>query len=261
MDSGMDWHTARALLEWQVELGVVEAIADAPVDRFAVEEAAKEQAKARKAQGVAKRGPVPVVPEAKVDPVAEAVSAAKGAASLEALQAALGAFEHCELKRGARNLVFSDGVPDARVMIVGEAPGRDEDRIGKPFVGRAGQLLDRMLAAIGLSREESVYITNVMPWRPPQNRDPRPEEIAMLQPFLRKHIALVRPDVLVIMGNISCQALLGKRGITRLRGNWSEAEGIPAMPMLHPAYLLRTPSAKRETWADLLAVKARLEGK
>ena len=143
-------------------------------------------------------------------------------------------------------------------MLVGEAPGRDEDREGRPFVGRAGQLLDRMLAAIGLSREDSVYITNVLPWRPPQNRDPKPEEIAMMKPFLAKHIALVDPEVLVIMGNISCQALLGKRGITRLRGNWEDALGKPALPMFHPAYLLRNPAAKREAWADLLALKARL---
>ena len=143
-------------------------------------------------------------------------------------------------------------------MLVGEAPGRDEDREGRPFVGRAGQLLDRMLAAIELSRSENVYITNVLPWRPPQNRDPKPEEIAMMRPFLERHIELARPDVLVVMGNISCQALLGKRGITRLRGQWAEACGKPALPMFHPAYLLRNPAAKRQAWADLLALKARL---
>ena len=168
------------------------------------------------------------------------------------------AFSHCDLKLGASQLVFADGRPGARVMIVGEAPGRDEDRAGRPFVGRAGQLLDRMLAAIGLGRDASVYITNVMPWRPPQNRDPRPEEIAMMKPFLARHVALAAPDLLVLVGNISCQAVLGKRGITRLRGTWQEALGRPALPMLHPAYLLRQPLAKRETWADLLALQARL---
>ncbi len=143
-------------------------------------------------------------------------------------------------------------------MIVGEAPGRDEDLQGKPFVGRAGQLLDRMLGAIGLSRAENVYITNVLPWRPPQNRDPKPDEIAMLTPFLARHIALVAPEVLVVMGNISCDALLGRRGITRLRGKWAEAQGLPALPMFHPAYLLRQPQMKREAWADLLELKAKL---
>ena len=159
--------------------------------------------------------------------------------------------------------MFSDGVPGARVMIVGEAPGRDEDRIGKPFVGRAGQLLDKMLAAIDMGRdrdgESAVYITNVLPYRPPQNRNPKPDEMAMMMPFLKRHIALAKPEVLVVMGNISCQALLGKRGITRLRGTWTEAHGLPVLPMFHPAYLLRNPAAKREAWADLLDLRARLQ--
>ena len=149
-------------------------------------------------------------------------------------------------------------------MIVGEAPGRDEDLQGKPFVGRAGQLLDAMFGAIGLSRraegpEHALYITNMLPWRPPQNRDPKPEEIAMMLPFVQRHVDLVQPDIVVLMGNSSCQAGLGKRGITRLRGQWHEAYGRPALPMLHPAYLLRQPQAKREAWADLLTLKARLE--
>ena len=143
-------------------------------------------------------------------------------------------------------------------MIVGEAPGREEDQQGLPFVGRAGQLLDRMLGAIGLSRAQSVYITNVLPWRPPQNRDPSAEEIAMMRPFVSRHIALVDPDLLVVMGNISCDALLGRRGISRLRGHWTEAEGRPALPMFHPAYLLRQPQMKRQTWADLLELQMKL---
>lgn len=242
------------MLEWQIELGVSEAIGDVPLDRYSLPET-----------GPAKRivaapaTPATVEPKAALDPVQVAKMAAQGAGSLEVLQQALGAFELCELKKGARNLVFSDGVPGARVMIIGEAPGRDEDREGRPFVGRAGQLLDRMLAAIELNRAENVYITNVLPWRPPQNRDPSPAEIAMMLPFLVRHVALAKPDFIVCMGNISCQSVLGKKGITRMRGNWEQAFGLPVLPMFHPAYLLRTPSAKREAWADLLDLRAKLK--
>ena len=259
MESALDWDLARSMLEWQLEMGASEAIGDGPVNRF---ELAPEPARKPAAQAT----PDEVRERVEVNAVEEARIAAEGADSLEALRAALSAYDHCELRNGARNLVFSDGQPGARLMILGEAPGRDEDRQGKPFVGRAGQLLDKMLAAIGLSRgaekpEEGVYITNVLPWRPPQNRDPKPEEIAMMLPFVQKHVALAKPDVLLLMGNISCQAALNKRGILRLRGHWAEAFGLPAMPMTHPAYLLRQPQAKREAWADLLAVRAKLEGK
>jgi len=257
MDSGMDWHYAKAVLEWQVELGATEAILDAPIDRF---ELPKSQARPSPGAAAA-AAPVPRAPE--IDAVEVARAAAQGAGSLTELEAAMAAYDHCELKRGARNLVFSDGHAAARVMIIGEAPGRDEDRIGKPFVGRAGQLLDRMLAAIGLdrtaeAREQAVYITNVLPWRPPQNRDPEATEIAMMLPFVQRHVDLVDPDFVVLMGNISCQAGLGQRGILKLRGTWAEAYGRPALPMTHPAYLLRQPQAKREAWADLLSLKARL---
>lgn len=252
MESG-DFYLALEQLRWQVEMGADACIMDAPLDRYGLE-AASTKVRAT-TPSVTRPEPAPPV---QIDPVGDAKRAAQGAADLAALRKALEAYPHCDLKKGARNLVFSDGAPGARVMIVGEAPGRDEDRDGRPFVGRAGQLLDRMLAAIGLSREGSVYITNVLPWRPPQNRDPKPDEIAMLKPFLERHIALAAPDVLVIAGNISCQALLGKRGITRLRGTWTDAAGLPALPMFHPAYLLRNPAAKREAWSDLLALKARL---
>lgn len=249
MESGLDYHSARALLEWQLELGATEAIGDVPVDRYALQQAVPKPR--------AKAAPEPEKPAA-VDPVDLAQRAARAATSLSGLRQALAEYEHCELKRGARNLVFGDGCVGARVMVIGEAPGRDEDREGLPFVGRAGQLLDRMLAAIDLSREDSVYITNVLPWRPPQNRDPRPDEIAMMRPFVQRHVELANPDLLILMGNISCQAILGKRGITRLRGNWGQVWDKPAMPMFHPAYLLRQPSAKRMAWADLLDIKARL---
>ena len=246
----VDYHQALALLHWQIELGATEAICDAPVNRYEVP-AAVEKPKAKKG----KTGPVPLASSGP-DVVAEATRAAAAATTLDELRAAMTAFEHCELKRGARNLVFSD------VMIVGEAPGRDEDREGRPFVGRAGGLLDKMLATIDMGRHHEtapVYITNVLPWRPPQNRDPKPDEIAMMKPFLARHIALAKPEVLVIVGNWSAQALLGKRGITRLRGQWTQAEGLPALPMFHPAYLLRSPEFKREAWADLLSLKAKLK--
>ena len=249
----VEYQSAAALLAWQIELGADECIADAPVNRYNVPASLPKPAKAAPA-------PTAVTNDvfAGVDPVAAAQADAAAAQDLDGLRAAMSAFEHCELRRGARNLVFSDGVPGARVMIVGDAPERDEDRAGRPFVGPAGQLLDKMLAAIDLSRETSVYITNVLPWRTPQGRDPKADEIAMMQPFLQRHVALAKPDVLVIMGNHGCQSLLGKRGITRLRGDWVEALGKPTLPMFPPAHLLRNPAAKREAWADLLSLKARL---
>lgn len=252
-----EFHHALALLDWQIELGATEAICDTPVNCYEL------PATLNKPQESAKQSAAPIAAPTmtKIDPVAEATRAAAGADTLEALRTALAGFEHCALKKGARNLVFGDGIPGARVMIVGEAPGREEDREGKPFVGPAGHLLDRMFAAIGMGRTHEtapIYITNVLPWRPPQNRDPSPEEIAMMRPFLERHIALVKPSILVVMGNISAQALMGKRGITRLRGHWSETQGLPTLPMCHPAYLLRTPEAKRDAWSDLLDLKARL---
>ncbi|MEO0943626.1 MAG: uracil-DNA glycosylase [Pseudomonadota bacterium] len=249
----MGYWEMRAALEWQLAMGVDEAILDAPVDRTAaIEPVAKPSALE------------PVAEAPAVDAVAVSKQMAAGVVSLDALRAAMEAYEHCELKQGARQLVFSDGLPGARVMIIGEAPGRDEDMQGKPFVGRAGQLLDLMFRQIGLSRaseqpENGLYITNVLPWRPPQNRDPNPDEMAMMLPFLTRHVELIDPDLIVAMGNHACQALLGKRGITKLRGNWTEALGKPCMPMFHPAYLLRTSDAKREAWADLLSLQARLE--
>ncbi len=254
MDSALDFYSLRALLEWQIELGADEAIGDVPVNRYEVQAKAPQMV-ALAGAPAANVAPVPVTGGGAV---AAARKAAVGAGDLDALRAALAAYEHCELKRGARNLVFSDGVPGARVMIIGEAPGREEDRAGRPFVGQAGQFLDRMLGAIGLSRAENVYITNVMPWRPPQNADPKPDEIEMMRPFVERHVALAKPDVLILMGNTSCQTVLGKQGITRLRGQWDQAWGKPVMPMVHPAYLLRTPSAKRTAWADLLEVQAKL---
>lgn len=250
----MGFWEAKAVLDWQLAMGVDEAIDDTPIDRYAASVVASEPV----ATATPERPP-----ETAVDPVAVAKAAAEAAGDLDALAAAMTAFEHCEIKKGARQLVFADGTPSARVMIVGEAPGREEDIEGRPFVGRAGRLLDEMFAWIDLSRgapepESALYIANVLPWRPPQNRDPEPAEIAMMLPFLERHVALVDPQVIVAMGNHACRALLGQQGITRLRGRWSTALGRPVLPMFHPAYLLRTPAAKREAWADLLALKAHL---
>lgn len=248
---------ALAALDWQIEMGVEDAILDTPTDRYAL---APKPAPAAKAAPV----PPPAIEPERIDPTALARKAAAEASDLEGLHAAMAAFPGSSLREAAQNCVFSDGRAGARVMLIGEAPGRDEDRQGKPFVGRAGQLLTRMLDAIGLSREtpdleHAVYIANVLPWRPPQNRTPTADEIAMFLPFLERHIALAKPEVLVVMGNTPCQALLGRSGITRLRGTWAEAQGLPCLPMFHPAYLLRTPEAKREAWADLLSLKARLK--
>ena len=280
------WHAALAALAWQVDAGVAEVIGETPVNAYDLPDrapwlAAQSPAPVR-APGQPQRGPAPAAaPRAAAEPyipslspaererqaadtaVAEAVAAAARAPDLDALREALAAYDHCELKRGARNLVFSDGRRGARVLILGEAPGREEDMQGKPFVGAAGQLLDRMFAAIGLSRESpdletALYITNVMPWRPPGNRDPSPEEIAMMRPFVERHITLADPDIVLLMGNTPCACLLGAKGILRLRGQWTQAAGKPVMPMTHPAYLLRNPAAKREAWADLLDIKARL---
>jgi uracil-DNA glycosylase len=194
---------------------------------------------------------------------AEARALAKEAPHLEALRAALDAFEGCALKKTASRLVFADGTPGARVMIIGEAPGREEDETGKPFVGRAGQLLDKMLSTIGLDRT-SVYIANVVPWRPPGNRTPTPQEIAICLPFILRQIELAKPDILVTMGAPSSQTLLSaKEGILRLRGRWfdfsSGGRKIPALAMLHPAYLLRSPGQKNLAWRDLRALKAKVE--
>jgi uracil-DNA glycosylase family 4 len=259
----MDFFKAKASLEWLVELGATEAISEAPVNRFELPDA---QPKPKViAEAIAATAPIHVEPVAAVDPADVARSAVANINDLASLKAAVSAFELCELKRGAKTTVFADGNPGARVMVVGEAPGRDEDIAGLPFVGAAGKLLDRMFAAIDMARDasdakQSIYITNILPWRPPQNREPTLQEIAMMMPFLERHIQLVAPDILILMGNVSCQAMLGRKGITRLRGNWTSSQGISALPMFHPAYLLRNPLAKREAWHDLQMLRTKLSG-
>lgn len=257
-----------AALRWLMEAGADEAIVEAPVDRFSVA-----PPPAQKPSKIATPRPGTAIKNPTIAKHAEAVSlsTAPGAAralaascnTLAELKAALENFEGCDLKRLAANTVFADGNPDADIMFIGEAPGRDEDREGLPFVGRAGKLLDKMLGALGLDRTK-VYITNVLPWRPPQNRDPSPEEAAVCLPFLRRHIELAEPQVLVLLGAVAVRHVLGlTEGIMRVRGRWeiyqTESRAIPVMPTLHPAYLLRQPIAKRLAWRDLLAVAAKIE--
>ncbi|MEY4698257.1 MAG: hypothetical protein RIT14_2685 [Pseudomonadota bacterium] len=269
------WHAALAALAWQVDLGVTEVIGDSPVNGYDLPDRVQ-----RPAGGAspAVRPPGPAAPqvmpalsaaqreaEAGAEAVAVAQALAAAAGSLEALREALAGFDLCEVKRGARSLVFADGRPGARVMVLTEAPERDEDLEGRPCVGAVGAMLDRMFAAIGLSRtspdsETGLYLAAVMPWRPPGDRSPTPEETAMMRPFVERHIALADPDVIVLMGNAPCATLLGAKGVLRLRGSWTEVLGKPALPMVHPGQLLRNPLLKREAWADLLALQARLRG-
>lgn len=252
-----DFDAALAALAWQVELGVDEVMVEAAIDRYALPD--KQEPVIAKAKPAA-----PVVQEiAKVDTVAAAVAAANACADLVSLRAALEAFEHCELKKGARNLVFADGNPTAPLMVIGEAPSREEGREGRPFVGPAGALLDKMLAAIGHARgaaipAQAAYLTTALPWGTPGDQDPSDDDLAMMTPFLLRHIALVKPRVIIAMGNTPCAALLGQRGVTRLRGTWAAVQGIAVMPMVHPDVLLRNPAGKRDAWADLLDIQARL---
>ncbi len=265
MESQADYWRDLAALDWMVELGADEAISETPVCHYDLPApAARGEVRGNAAAGQEPAAPATVAAP-QVDAVAAARIAARAAFDLGQLAEALALFPHCEARQGARNTVFADGNPKARVMVIGEAPDRDGDLEGRPFVGRAGQLLDRMFLAIGLSRTspdplQALYITNVMPWRPPANRDPSVEEIAMMRPFVERHIALADPDLIVLMGNTPCKALLDKSGISRFRGNWTEALGKPVLPMLPPTFLLRNPASKAEAWADLLSLKARLGG-
>ena len=258
------------LLRWYAEMGVDLAIDAAPHDRFADSALPPGRPSApapaiKTLTRAAPRAEALAAPTSlSTDVVAQSArEAALSANSLEELREKLLAFDGCGLKATATQLVFADGNPEAKIMFVGEAPGADEDRIGRPFVGRAGQLLDKMLAAIGLDRTR-VYIANVVPWRPPGNRTPTPLETSACLPFTRRQIALVDPKILICLGAASTQTLLAtKDGIMRLRGRWLEYDGesgrIPALAMLHPAYLLRQPAQKKLAWADLRALAKKIE--
>jgi uracil-DNA glycosylase family 4 len=249
-------------LNWLVEAGADEAVAGEPVNRLATKApVAPPQAPRPVAAPAPARVPAPLALEG--DAIGGAMAAAAAATSLAELQAALESFDGCALKGTATNTVFADGVAAGRVMLIGEAPGRDEDRTGKPFVGRAGQLLDKMLASIGLDRKTNAYITNVINWRPPDNRDPTPEEAAACLPFLRRHIELADPGVIILLGAVAARHVVGVNdGIMKLRGRWMEYRVgdrmVPLMPTLHPAYLLRQPSHKKLVWRDLQAVRDKM---
>ena len=269
-------------LQWQIEMGADEAITETPTNWFEVSKqqasapppvvtpAAPKSAAPRTTQAppaVASKRPPPST--AGSDAALSAQRIAAGCKSLEDIRAALEAFDECPLKATAHNTVYIDGNPSAKIMLIGEAPGADEDRQGKPFVGKSGQLLDKMLAAIGLDRhadapEISVLITNVIFWRPPGNRKPTPGETILCRPFMERTIELVAPDVLVCLGGSAATQLLGTtQGIMRLRGRWQDVtiagRSIPCLPTLHPSYLLRTPAAKKLAWQDLLSLADRMD--
>ncbi len=269
-----------AILGFYEMCGVTTHLAEAPIDRFALTEAPPQPQEAHAplhaiaADVYDDAPPADTVPEyfvedagdfpAEEGPVDDARARARAAKTLDALHEAVAAFDGCPLKATARRTVKGEGPVGAALMFVGEAPGADEDESGHPFVGRSGQLLERMLAAIGLDRSK-VYITNVIPWRPPGNRTPSPIETATCEVFVRREIALVKPRILVPLGGPSAKTLLRTDvGITRQRGRWTrydDGEGLAldAMAMFHPAYLLRTPAEKRRAWQDLLSLKERLD--
>ncbi|MEJ1969644.1 MAG: uracil-DNA glycosylase [Rhizomicrobium sp.] len=260
-------------LNWLVEAGADEAVGDSPVDRFTVR-ASPPATQQRRVEGAAPLPPRPAPrapgegkrPLAAITPTdgfASALEIAARCTTLAELKAALEAFDGSQLRKLAQNTVFADGNPAAGIMFIGEAPGRDEDAAGLPFVGRAGKLLDRMMAAIGLDRS-SAYIANVMPWRPPDNRNPDPGEVAICIPFLRRHIELAAPKVIVLLGAVAARHVLGLNdGIMKLRGRWLEyrigSTMVPVLPTLHPAYLLRQPAHKKLAWRDLQSVADKLD--
>jgi uracil-DNA glycosylase len=275
MTSAIPRDDLAALLKWYVDNGLDETIGEVPVDRFAPPPAPEsapalvtERRPAAATSIRAASSPLPVrapVPLESPQLVEDARELARRCGTIAELETAIRAFEGCALKRTAKNTVFADGVAGAPVMVVGEAPGADEDRLGKPFVGVSGQLMDRMFDAIGMSRERDLYITNILFWRPPGNRTPTLAEQAICLAFTRRHIELAKPKVLVLAGGTAAKAMLDTtEGIMRLRGKWTslrldDGSELPTLPTFHPAYLLRTPASKRQSWSDLLALDKKLK--
>ncbi|WP_417517336.1 uracil-DNA glycosylase [Minwuia sp.] len=257
-----------AALQFLIDAGLDVAIDATPNDRFA---ARPEPAPPAPAPDTTRQASAPAArPSAGAPPidsdraaVAAAAAIAPACGTLDELRNALESFEGLAIKDTATRLVFADGNPEADIMIVGEAPGREEDRVGKPFVGESGKLLDRMLASIGLDRS-TVYITNSVLWRPPGNRKPNPSETEAMLPFLIRHIELVEPKLMMLAGGAALSALFGMDArITRERGKWRDYDAsfgtVPVLPLYHPAYLLRQPSLKRDAWADLRAFRTRAQ--
>lgn len=273
MNQDVDFRDALiSALEWQIELGAIEAIGEHPVDRFAesAPKSAPEPERPAAATAIAEfqpRQPARAEAPSLAPAMPDTSELARQADTLEALATAMREYDGTPLKAAARNFVFCDGLPGAHLMVIGEAPGQEEDRQGKPFVGRAGQLLDRMLAAIGLSRTETdpakaAYITNILPWRPVGNRTPTPEESALFLPFVIRHVQLAKPRVILTMGNTPTRAMLDTTtGIKRMRGNWVDhaATGLPLLPSFHPAYLLRQLADKKLAWQDLIQIRTALD--
>ncbi|GLQ35907.1 uracil-DNA glycosylase [Amylibacter marinus] len=260
MQQTSEYFALRAALEWQVELGVDEVISEAAINRFDFP-AATPKIKIGQGSNIA---PVDTIPDVVPKQLAGDISAllAQKCTDLNALRDAINLFDLCALKKGARNTVFADGHAQARVMILCEPPNRAEDSAARPLVGDAGKLLDKMFQAIGLAREidgaDGLYVAPILPWCPPQSREPNLEEVEMMLPFVQRHVELMDPEVIILMGNAPCNAVLGKSGVTRLRGKWDQAYDKPVLPMLHPRALLRDPLRKRDAWADLLALKDKL---
>jgi len=257
---------ARAALDWYRAVGVDFAVGEDPVDRFAASAAPSRarpiQAPEAPAAAPTAQPAAPVAISLAADPT-ETTALAAAAQTLDELRAVMNGYEGCLLKKRATQLVFADGNPEAEIMLIGEGPGEQEDLQGKPFVGRAGQLLDRMLGAIGLDRSK-VYIANMVPWRPPGNRDPSPEEMALCTPFLLRQVELVAPKFLVTLGNVPTKSLFQtQNGITRMRGQWRDltinSHQARALATLHPAYLLRTPASKALAWRDMLSLKQAID--
>jgi uracil-DNA glycosylase family 4 len=249
-----------AVLDWYRAAGVDIAVGEEPVDRFAQRAPARAVPPVAQASVDAERPAI--VPAMLGGDPSEARSLAGSAQTLDELQAILGQYDGCGLKHRATQLVFADGNPEAEIMLIGEAPGAEEDRQGKPFVGKSGQLLDRMLAAIGLDRTR-VYIANTVPWRPPGNRTPTPEEMALCLPFLHRQVELVAPRIVMTLGGPAMQTVFStSNGIIKMRGKWSSVSigqhQADAMPTLHPAYLLRNPAAKQQAWMDMLSLKMKM---
>lgn len=269
-NGGQSQTNAGAALQWLIAMGAEEATLDEPVDRFAEPSPIPDKTPEAGPQLatpaiLARPAPVGHSQLAPSEGARDALTAAQGANSIEELKSAIENFDGCALKFTATNTVFADGNPEAEIMFIGEAPGVDEDRQGRPFVGASGQLLDKMLSHIDLSRAKNVYISNVLFWRPPGNRSPTTAEIAACMPFVRRHIELVKPKILILLGGTAAKTILDKtEGIMRLRGRWFDfqIEGLEnpilALPTLHPAFLLRQAAQKREAWRDLLTLKTKL---